>query len=99
MEEKQAASPGFEHPRSEWEAGEGAARGYMNFDFVAHEYDASRRLPPEIQKKAARLLRDAWSPRPGEPFRDAGVGTGRFALALAQLGLPVVGADISENML
>jgi ubiquinone/menaquinone biosynthesis C-methylase UbiE len=78
----------------------GARAGeFLSFDSVAHEYDWSRYLPPEMQAQAARLLRESAGLAPGAVLLDAGVGTGRFALPLAQIGVPVVGADISDGML
>lgn len=72
---------------------------YLSFDPVAADYDWSRYLSPEAQAQAARLLQEESGLAPGQPLLDAGVGTGRFALPLAQLGVPVVGLDISRNML
>lgn len=71
----------------------------LSFDPVAEEYDASRVLPPDAAAKAAHFLRDTAGLAPGEILLDAGVGTGRFALPLAQLGVPVVGVDISGGMM
>ncbi|HZP81714.1 MAG TPA: class I SAM-dependent methyltransferase [Chthonomonadaceae bacterium] len=71
----------------------------ISFDPVAEDYDATRYLPPEIQERAARLLLEVAGLAPGQVWLDAGVGTGRFALPLAQLGVPVVGADIALGMM
>ncbi|HZO87805.1 MAG TPA: class I SAM-dependent methyltransferase [Chthonomonadaceae bacterium] len=72
---------------------------YLSFDRVAHEYDETRYLPPAVQEQAARLLREVAALAPGQALLDAGVGTGRFALPLARLGVPVVGVDISLKMM
>ncbi len=72
---------------------------YINFDAVAQDYDESRFLPPEVQAQAAGLLREVMALTPGQAVLDAGVGTGRFALPLAQLGIPVIGVDISLQMM
>lgn len=72
---------------------------YVSFDPVAQDYDASRSAPPEIQKRMAEVVLAAAALKPGQILLDAGVGTGRFALPLAELGAPVVGIDISANML
>jgi len=77
----------------------GAGEAFLSFDSVAHEYDWSRYMPPDVQREAARLIRDLAGLSPGQALLDAGVGTGRFALPLAELGVPVVGVDISDNML
>lgn len=73
---------------------------FKSFDRVAHVYDETRGLPPEVERevgaKLARLLRAiAPSPRALE----AGVGTGRVAVPLAAAGVRVTGADISPKML
>ncbi len=70
-----------------------------NFDSVAHEYDETRYLPPEAQAQAARLLYEVMAFVPGQAMLDSGVGTGRFALPLARLGVPVIGVDISRQMM
>jgi ubiquinone/menaquinone biosynthesis C-methylase UbiE len=72
---------------------------YVNFDTYARVYDATRGLPPEIQLSIAARMRDAARWQSGDIFLDAGIGTGRFAVPLGQLGVPVIGLDISANML
>jgi ubiquinone/menaquinone biosynthesis C-methylase UbiE len=72
---------------------------YISFDPVAQDYDNTRGLPAEVQLQISMRLRDAANWQPGEVFLDAGVGTGRFAVPLARLGVPVVGLDISAGML
>lgn len=72
---------------------------YYCFDPVAADYDKSRFLPDEIRKQAATLIWANANLLPGQPFVDAGVGTGRFAMPLSQLGSPVIGLDVSLNML
>ncbi len=73
--------------------------GFRNFDAVAADYDSSRYLPPEAQAQASRLIRDTAGLGAGDVLLDAGIGTGRFALPLARLGIHVIGVDISERML
>ncbi len=72
---------------------------YVSFDSVAQDYDVSRGIPAEAQLKVSARMRDAANWQPGEVFLDAGAGTGRFAVPLARLGVPVVGLDISASML
>jgi ubiquinone/menaquinone biosynthesis C-methylase UbiE len=74
-------------------------KSYVSFDPVAQDYDISRGIPPEAQLRISARMRDVANWQPGEIFLDAGVGTGRFAVPLARLGVPVVGVDISGNML
>lgn len=78
---------------------EATDKGYLSFDPVANEYDASRFLPPEVQQRAALLLQELAGLSAGDTLLDAGVGTGRFALPLAQQGVRVLGVDISLAML
>jgi ubiquinone/menaquinone biosynthesis C-methylase UbiE len=80
-------------------AGNGAENPYFSFDPVAHEYDQSRYLPLEVRMRMAEIIRDAAILTPGQVLLDAGTGTGRFSLPLARLGIPVIGLDISWNML
>lgn len=75
------------------------AKPYVNFDPVAQDYDISRGIPPEAQLKISARMRDAAAWQPGDTFLDAGTGTGRFSVPLARLGVPVVGIEISANML
>ncbi len=78
---------------------EAIALPYLSFDAVARDYDISRGLPQEAQIRIGVRMRDVANWRHGEVFLDAGVGTGRFGVPLARLGVPVVGVDISANML
>ncbi|HZT41135.1 MAG TPA: methyltransferase domain-containing protein [Chthonomonadaceae bacterium] len=74
-------------------------QGYLSFDPVASDYDWTRYMPLEIQEQAARLLQEVAGVAEDRALLDAGTGTGRFSLPLAQLGVPVIGLDISGNML
>ncbi len=71
----------------------------VNFDRVASEYDDSRYLPAEAAGKAADLLCETARLQAGDLLLDAAAGTGRFAIPIAERGVRVVGADISEKML
>jgi len=82
------------------DAAEAANRNpYVSFDPFAGDYDRSRGLPLQAQDSIAARMRAAANWQSGEIFLDAGVGTGRFAVPLGRLGVPVVGLDISPNML
>lgn len=72
---------------------------YVSFDPFAQDYDISRGLPLEAQIRISERMRDEAHWQPGEVFLDAGMGTGRFAVPLARLGVPVVGVEISATML
>jgi ubiquinone/menaquinone biosynthesis C-methylase UbiE len=74
-------------------------RSFYNFDSVAQDYDATRGLPPEIQHRIAVRVRDTAALSQRQVLLDAGVGTGRFALPLAHIGVSVIGIDISTAML
>lgn len=71
-----------------------------SFDRVAHVYDETRGLPPDIAKcvaeELARILAQvAATPRVVE----IGVGTGRIAVPLSRCGVRVTGIDLSPKML
>ena len=71
-----------------------------SFDRVAHVYDATRGLPPEIEREitdaiAAELRAVSATPR----LLEVGIGTGRIAAPLAAAGVRVTGIDISTKML
>jgi len=67
-----------------------------NFDRVAHVYDATRSLSPEVMSKVIDGILNYVG---GSNIVDFGVGTGRFAAPLASSGLEVVGLDISTSMI
>ena len=67
-----------------------------NFDRVAHVYDATRSLSPEVMSKVIDGILNYVG---GSSIVDFGVGTGRFAAPLVSSGLEVVGLDISTSMI
>ena len=71
-----------------------------SFDRVAHVYDATRGLPPDVasticQAILGELRRVSDTPR----LLEVGIGTGRMAVPLAAAGVRVTGIDISTGML
>lgn len=70
--------------------------GGIAFDRVAEEYDATRSLPPGVERAVAeRLARRIGAERTLE----LGVGTGRWACPLQQLTVAITGVDLSAPML
>jgi len=60
-------------------------------------YDRTRALPAHTMKKITEALYVEF--RDYESVLDVGVGTGKFAKPLQELGLEIVGIDISKKML
>lgn len=69
----------------------------MSFDRVAEIYDATRALPREVMSAVLDTMKSALVGC--ATIIDVGVGTGRFAAPLQNLGFEVVGVDISRRML
>jgi SAM-dependent methyltransferase len=69
--------------------------GPVSFDRVADRYDASRGGPSRAAHFAVAFV--PWVLR--GTLLEIGVGTGIVANALAQRGVPVIGVDISADML
>jgi ubiquinone/menaquinone biosynthesis C-methylase UbiE len=70
----------------------------ISFDRTADFYDNTRTLAPEVSERlTAEILRLAQAPRP--PFFASGIGTGRVALPIVELGYAYTGADVSEAMM
>lgn len=69
----------------------------ISFDRIADRYDSTRSFPEPIMRA---ILKDL-DPLLGRGVRilDAGVGTGRFAKPLQEMGHEVVGIDVSPKML
>jgi len=67
------------------------------FDRVAHIYDKTRGLPPQVMRKVVKALVKELQGH--KTILDVGVGTGRFAQPLQKRGLEVVGIDISRDMM
>lgn len=67
-----------------------------SFDRVAHVYDATRSLSPDVMAKVVSGIVDYV----GESsIIDFGVGTGRIAAPLISSGIEVVGLDIATSMI
>jgi len=71
-----------------------------SFDRVAHCYDETRAIPPEVSAEVAASIA-AQLPRDGRPpaLLEVGIGTGRIAVPLVDAGVDVVGIDIAPAML
>ncbi len=69
----------------------------QDFGRVADIYDATRALPEEQMGALLKAIETQVGPR--SSLVDVGVGTGRFAKPLQDLGLQVAGVDVSRGML
>ena len=69
----------------------------FSFDRVADEYEATRYLPGPVADATAQRVLTGLSAK--DWYLDAGVGTGRFARALARRHTRTVGVDISRRMM
>jgi ubiquinone/menaquinone biosynthesis C-methylase UbiE len=70
-----------------------------SFDRVAHLYDETRGLPPDVDRSVAACIASRLREIADEPrLIEIGIGTGRMAAPLAELGLRVTGTDISPKM-
>jgi ubiquinone/menaquinone biosynthesis C-methylase UbiE len=72
----------------------------QSFDSVAHVYDETRGLPPEVAERvrstlAGELRRHFVAPR----LLEIGIGTGRIALPVGRHGVVITGLDASPQML
>jgi len=73
--------------------------GSLSFDRVAHIYDETRGYPLAVAQEIAQALM-AYGPFPPRSSAlEIGVGTGRIALPLLELGVNMTGVDISAGML
>ena len=71
-----------------------------SFDRVAHVYDATRGIPPEIEQAIATAIDAELRTASDTPrLLEVGIGTGRMAVPLAAAGVRVTGIDISTKML
>ncbi len=68
-----------------------------SFDRVADKFDETRKYPDDIMTTIVRALEQELSVD-GRTL-DAGVGTGRFAKPLQEMGFSVIGVDLSKRML
>lgn len=69
----------------------------LSFDRIADRYDQTRGYPETIMEDILRAL--SGSLKKGRLVLDAGVGTGRFAKPLQDMGFDIVGVDLSPRML
>jgi len=69
----------------------------ISFDKVADIYDKTRGFPEHTMEKIVEVLQEELKDQ--NRILDVGVGTGRFARPLQEIGFEVVGIDISEKML
>src|SRR5437870_1472072 len=71
-----------------------------SFDRVAHCYDDTRGLPPDVSGQVARgILVALHQVSPTPRLLEVGIGTGRMAVPLTNAGVRIVGTDISPKML
>ncbi len=72
----------------------------VNFDSAAATYESTRGFPPGIGQPVGQGLAEWIGPLTSEArILEVGVGTGRIARPLSAAGLPMVGIDLSVNML
>lgn len=70
----------------------------INFDPVAHRYDATRGYSPVVAGRIADGLMRAGGLSAGSTALEIGIGTGRIALPLLARGVDMSGVDISTRM-
>ncbi len=71
-----------------------------SFDRVAHCYDETRGLPPEVEQQVGAAIASIAREISAAPrLLEVGVGTGRIAVPSAAEGVRVMGIDISAKML
>ncbi|MEX1254168.1 MAG: class I SAM-dependent methyltransferase [Dehalococcoidia bacterium] len=71
----------------------------VSFDRAADIYDATRALPPEVDRALTDALMKELTAVGAERVLEVGVGTGRIARPLAERGVRVCGVDIASRML
>jgi ubiquinone/menaquinone biosynthesis C-methylase UbiE len=69
----------------------------ISFDQIAAVYDAQRAHPPEVATAVGQAIAAVAGNQ--APLLELGVGTGRIALPTAAAGCPVIGIDVSREML
>ncbi len=71
----------------------------ISFDRAADFYDQTRDLAEPVATHGIPALLRLLSPREGGRILDVGIGTGRIAVPLMNLGADVVGIDLSLKMM
>lgn len=71
----------------------------MSFDRVADIYDATRGVPPAVQRQRSERIIAATHASPETRFLELGVGTGRIALPFVERGYRYTGVDVSQAMM
>jgi ubiquinone/menaquinone biosynthesis C-methylase UbiE len=69
----------------------------LSFDRAASFYDDTRKLPDSVSDSVTQAILDRLPP--GRPILECGVGTGRIAAPLLKRGVPLVGVDLSKEMM
>ena len=69
----------------------------LSFDRAAAIYDGTRELPAEISERVTQTILGLAPP--SRPILEAGVRTGRIAVPLIRSGAPLVGVDLSLDMM
>ncbi|MEM9543484.1 MAG: class I SAM-dependent methyltransferase [Cyanobacteria bacterium P01_E01_bin.42] len=70
-----------------------------SYDRIAHIYDRTRPLPPEISEQIGDRILELVGATPETTFLEPGIGTGRTALPIIKKGYDYTGLDASENMM
>lgn len=69
----------------------------LSFDRAASIYDDTRAIPAEASARVTQAILDLAPP--DRPLLEAGVGTGRIAAPLLRGGAPLIGVDLSGEMM
>ncbi|HEY4689333.1 MAG TPA: class I SAM-dependent methyltransferase [Anaerolineae bacterium] len=69
----------------------------LAFDRAASFYDDTRALPADISGRVTQAILDLAPP--GQPILECGVGTGRIAAPVLMRGAPLIGIDLSIEMM
>jgi ubiquinone/menaquinone biosynthesis C-methylase UbiE len=71
-----------------------------SFDRVAHIYDQTRAMPPDVEQAIADGIAGVVRGLGAPPhLLEVGIGTGRIAVPLAERGVRITGVDVAPKML
>ncbi len=70
----------------------------LSFDPFAHIYDETRGYPEAVARQIAQAIDQVADATDRTTYLEVGVGTGRIALPLTNLGRTYTGVDISQKM-